>query len=425
MLRFSPSPTKDLTVSDLRVALFNYLVSKQLDEDLVIRIDDTNKKEVIEGKDKEIIEIINLFSIDYKGLLHQSDSLKYHQKIAMQLMGKKNAFSCFCGDEKLEELKQKAIKAGKTPVYDGFCETLSDETVLNTNAPFTVRIKKPQDNISFEDGLFSKQNFTCDEIDYFHILDHDKMPTYNYACSVDDMIMNISTIIRGEENLLNTARQIYIRKLLAYDKEINYTHIPNIKNNKNEEITVKSLIDDGFLPSAIANYLVSIGNETPTEIFTLEDAIKWFDIKNTSKDELVFDIDKLKELNKKHLETIDDMRLSKILGFADTDLGKLGKLYLQDCSTINELKENISLIFKEKEVNKELEENFINIKNVLSKAPYIESFTELEEYIMNKTKLNKNEISLALRVLLTNKQNGPKLDEIYPLIKNYLGEILK
>ena len=142
MLRFAPSPTEDMHIGNLRVAIFNYIVSKQLNEDLIIRIEDTDVERNIEGKDKEILEILNLFSIEYKSVMYQSDSLKYHQKMALQLMTQKKAYACFCSDTKLDELKEESIKDGKPFRYDGFCETLSDETVLNTNAPFTVRIKK-------------------------------------------------------------------------------------------------------------------------------------------------------------------------------------------------------------------------------------------------------------------------------------------
>ena len=416
MLRFAVSPTKDLSLGDLRIAIFNHIVSKQLNEDLVLRIDDANKEENIEGKDKDICEILNLFAIDYKNVVHQSDSLKYHQKLAMQLMANKKAFSCFCGDSKLEELKNEAIKNGKIPSYDGFCETLSDETVLNTNAPFTVRITKPTQNISFDDNLKGKLEFTPDEIDYFVILNHSKFPTYNYACAMDDMIMDVSTVIRSDLNELNTCRQIHIRNLFGYDKKISYTHIPAISN----DMSVKSLIDEGFLPSAIANYIMTLGYETPEEIFTLEDALKWFDIKKLSKDEVTFDIEKLKEFNKKHLETLEDMRFSKILGFADEDLGKLAKLYISQASTINEIKKNIELIFSEKTSNSH---DFNTIKECLKTAPYIENYDDLLEYISKNTNLTNFED--ILRVVITNCENGPDLDKIYPLIKNYLGEIIK
>ena len=414
MLRFAPSPTQDMNIGSLRIAIFNYIISKQLNEDLVIRIDDTNREKNIEGKDKEILEILNLFSIEYKNALHQSDSLKYHQKLAMQLMTQKKAFACFCSDGKLNELKEKAKTEGKKAEYDGFCETLSNETVLNTNAPFTVRIKKPEENIL---------NFTPDEIDSFIILNHDKTPTYNYACAIDDMLMNISTIIREENNILNTPKQIYIRNQFGYDKEIKYIYISSFL--KEDNLSVKTLIDEGFLPSAIANYLVLLGNTTPNEIFTLEEAISWFDIEKLSKDSLKFDIEKLKEINKKHIEMLDEMRLSKILGFADDDIGRLGKLFLEEVNTIKEIKEKVDLVFIPKTNFKDFEEEFVKIKECLKNAPYFESYDDLVKYILEKTNVKEENLSKPLRYILTGRENGSDISKIYSLIKNYLGEIIK
>ncbi len=433
MLRFAPSPTEDMNISNLRVAIFNYIVSKQLNEDLIIRVEDIDVERNIEGKDKEIIEILNLFSIEYKSIFHQSDSLKYHQKMALQLMTQKKAYACFCSDSKLDELKEQAIKDGKTFVYDGFCETLSDDTVLNTNAPFTVRIKKPEENIKFIDLL--KGDFDCTpfDVDSFIILKQDKTPTYNYACAVDDMIMDISTVIRDEKYLFDTPKQIHIRNALGYTKEIKYLHLPVIENaisgekmsEKDNVNSVKWLIEEGFLPSAIANYLVLIGNETPREIFTLEEAISWFKIENISKNPAKFHIDELRFINRKHLETIDDMRLSKILGFADTDIGKLGKLFLEETSTIKEIKEKIDLIFAPKTSSKGFEEEYIKLKECLQKAPFFNDFEELKKYLSEQTNLKDEKLFSPLRYILTGADTGPNISDIYPFIKNYLGEIIK
>uniref|UniRef100_UPI004047F948 glutamate--tRNA ligase n=1 Tax=Aliarcobacter sp. TaxID=2321116 RepID=UPI004047F948 len=433
MLRFAPSPTEDINIASLRVAIFNYILSKQLNEDLLIRIEDIDTEKIIEGKDKEIIEILNLFSIEYKSIVHQSDSLKYHQKIALQLMSQKKAFACFCSDDKLNELKEKSEKEGKVFTYDGFCETLSDETVLNTNAPFTVRIKKPDENIKFIDGIKGEFDFSNLEVDSFTILRQDKKPTYNYACAIDDMIMDISFVIREEKHIVNTPKQIHIRNSLGYTKEINYIHLPIILNAKtNKEITkednvnsVKHLIDEGFLPSAIANYLVLIGNKTPNEIFTLEEAISWFDIKNISKENVKFDIEELKLINRKHLEIIDEMRLSKILGFADTDIGKLGKLFLKEVSTIKEIKSKIELIFNSKTNYKESSEELSKVKESLQKAPYFDNYNDLKNYIIEQTNLKDENLLKPLRYILTGAIDGPNITDIYPLIKNYLGEIVK
>ena len=433
MLRFAPSPIEDMNIGNLRVAIFNYIVSKQLNEDLVIRIEDIDAEKIIEGKDKEIIEILNLFSIEYKNIVHQSDSLKYHQKIALQLMSQKKAFACFCSDDKLNELKEEAQLEGKLFSYDGFCETLSDEAVLNTNAPFTVRIKKTDEDITFTDLLKGRIDSTPLEVDSFVILNQAKKPTYNYACAVDDMIMDISMVIRNENHISNTAKQIHVRNSLGYTKEIKYVHLPIILNaqtnkemsNEDELNSVKYLIDEGFLPSAIANYLVLLGNETPSEIFTLEEAISWFKIENISKNAVKFDIDKLRFINKKHLETIDDMRLSKILGFADTDIGKLGKIFLEEVSTIKEMKEKIALIFSLKTTYKGFEEEFRKVKESLQKAPFFDNFEELKKYIEQETNLKDKNSFEPLRYILTGANNGPNISDIYTLVKNYLGEIVR
>ncbi|EFU69262.1 glutamate--tRNA ligase [Aliarcobacter butzleri JV22] len=433
MLRFAPSPTGDMHIGNLRVAIFNYIVSKQLKEDLIIRIEDTDKERNIEGKDKEILEILNLFSIEYKTVFYQSDNLKYHQKMALQLMTQKKAFACFCSDEKLEELREESIKKGIPFRYDGFCENLSDEAVLNVNAPFTVRLKKPDHNIKFTDLLKGDFDYAPFDIDSFIILRQDKTPTYNYACSVDDMLMDISIVIRGEDHVSNTPKQIHIRDSLGYTKEIKYVHLPIILNaqtgkkmsKRDDASSVKWLIEQGFLPSAIANYLVLMGNKTPSEIFTLEEAIEWFKIENISKSSAKFDIDKLRFINRKHIENLDDMRLSKILGFADSDIGKLGKLFLEEASTIKEIKEKIEPIFATKTTLEGFENEFKAIKECLQKAAYFDNYEDLKNYIVNETSLKGKNLFKPLRYILTGVENGPNLSDIYPLIKNYLGDIIK
>lgn len=433
MLRFAPSPTGDMHIGNLRVAIFNYIVSKQLNEGLIIRIEDTDKERNIEGKDKEILEILNLFSIEYKSVFYQSENLKYHQKMALQLMTQKKAFACFCSDSKLEELKEESIKKGIAFRYDGFCETLSDETVLNTNAPFTVRLKKPDHNIKFTDLLKGDFEYAPFDVDSFIILRQDKTPTYNYACSVDDMLMDISMVIRGEDHVSNTPKQIHIRESLGYTKEIKYVHLPIILNastgkkmsKRDDASSVKWLIDEGFLPSAIANYLVLMGNKTPTEIFTLEEAISWFKIENVSRSGAKFDIDKLRFINRKHIELLDDMRLSKILGFADNDIGKLAKLYLEEASTIKEIKSKLNNIFSQKSTLEGFEQESQTIKEVLKNAPYFENYDDLKDYVVQKTELKGKNLFKPLRYILTGVENGPNLTDIYPFIKNYIGEITK
>ena len=432
MLRFAPSPTGDMHIGNMRIAVFNHIMSKQLNEKLIVRIEDTDKEKNIEGKDQEILNLLKLFSIDFEYAINQSDNVKNHQKMAMKLLMNKKAFSCFCSDDWLDKQAQEA-KANKKPFrYDGHCENLKDDVILNIEAPFTIRIKKPQENINFADLLKGDFNYNPFDVDSFVILRQDKIPTYNYACAIDDMFNNISTVIRDEDYIPDTPKQIHIRHSLGYDKEINYIHLPIISNAQtgkkmsmqDNESSIQWLIDEGILPVAIVNYLVSLGSKPPKEIFTLEEAIEWFDIKKVSKSEAKFDMDKLRFINREHLRVIDELRLSKILGFADEDIGKLAKLYLEESSTIKELQRKIGLIFSKKEPLADFEEEFEKLSVCFKNAPHFNDFSELEKYIIKETQLKDKSLSKPLRYILTGVTDGPGLSEIYPFIKNYLGEII-
>ncbi|MEA3512520.1 MAG: glutamate--tRNA ligase [Campylobacterota bacterium] len=426
MLRFAQSPTSDMDISNLRVALLNHIISKQQNIELFIRIDDTNKNLNIEEKDKEILEILNLFGIDYTRVIHQSENIKLHTQMAMKLLLDKKAFNCFCSDEALKIDKQKAKENSEPYSYSGFCQTISDETKFNCNAPFIVRLNKPKSAIKFTDKLKGNCSFEPYEIDSFPILNVDKSPTENFACGVDDMIYDISTIVKEDSHINNTAKQILLRESLGYEKEINYIHLPMIIDSKNDDtLCVKNLIDQGYLPVAIANYLIFLSYPMPKEIFTIEEVIPLIDVNKLFKELLHFDIKKLQFFNKYYIKQLDDLRLSKILGYADIDLGKLAKLYLDECNTTMEIKNKLDSIFSIKSTCKDFEKEFLIINNCLKNSPFIEEFQNLKSYIIDKTSLQEEQILTPLRYTLTGMTDGPDLSEIYPLIKNYLGEIIK
>jgi len=425
MLRFAPNPKKDLQINDLRIALFNHILSKQLNKELLIKVDDSDTKKNIEGKDKEILELLGLFSIDYGRVIYQSENIKYHTQMAMKLLLDKKAFNCFCSQEALAVDEEKAIKEKKPYRYSGFCETISDETKFNCNAPFVVRLKEPKQPIKFTDSIKGNFSYEPSDLDSFLILNQDKSPTSNFASAIDDMLYDISTILKDEKHLPSTSQQIHIRKSLGYEKEIDYIHIPNISNlEDSNSSSIKFLIDEGYLPVAIANYLVLLGYNTPKEIFTIEEAIEWFDINKIAKEPVKFDINKLNSLNKEHLKTMDELRLSKILGYADKDIGLLAKIYLEECNTTKEIKKKIDTIFAKKKSLKDFEEELKTLKECLRKAPFIENFNDFKTYLIEQTNLKENQLLIPLRFALTGVKSGPDLSRIYPLIKNYLGEIV-
>jgi glutamyl-tRNA synthetase len=432
MLRFAPSPTGDMHIGNLRIALINHILSKQLNEELLIRIEDTDKKRNIAGKEKEILELLNLFSVNFTRVVHQSENIKYHTQMAMKLLLDKKAFNCYCSEDVLEQDRLIA-KENKQPYrYSGFCENISDEAKFHCNAPFTVRSKKPEKNVKFTDCIKGEFSFEPFDVDSFIILREDKTPTYNFACAVDDMLFDISTVVRGEDHLTNTSKQIHIRNSLGYTKEIKYAHLPMILNKDGSKMSkrdnvssVRWLVDQGFLPVAISNYIILLGYNPPAEIFTLEEAEQWFDLSKISKSNAKFDIEKLKFINKEHLKKMDELRLSKILGFADRDIGILAKKYLQECDTTVQIKVKLDGIFSGKSCLTEYEKEFKLLQQCLQDAPFIDNFNKLKQYISSKTILSEEQFLIPLRYLLTGDTKGPSLSDIYPHIKNYLQEIVK
>ncbi len=432
MLRFAPSPTGDMHIGNLRVALFNYIVSKQKNEDLIVRIEDTDKERNIEGKDQEILDILALFGIDYSQVIYQSQNVRFHTAMALQLVQEKKAFACFCSPQWLEKKRAQAKENKVAYRYDDACAELSAELVIDNTNPFTVRIKKPQEPIVVKDHIKGEISFAPDDIDSFIIMRQDKTPTYNFACAVDDMLSDISIVIRGEDHMSNTPKQDHIRNALGYEKKVEYAHLPIILNNEGKKMSkrddassVKWLLEEGFLPSAISNYLILIGNKPPCEVFTLEESIEWFELTKISKSPVRFDIDMLRHINNEHLKNLDSKELSRYVGFADDEIGQLAKIYLEEASTTKELKAKIKPIFEEKNIPDEFQEQALLMASTIKSAPYFEEYNDFKDYLMKESGLKGKNFFKPLRILLTGAEHGPDIAEIYKHLKNYIGEIVK
>ena len=432
MLRFAPSPTGDMHIGNLRVAIFNYLLSKQRNEPLIVRIEDIDKECNIEGKDKEIIDILNLFGIEYRDVIHQSNHLKYHRTMALQLLHDKKAFNCFCSPETLEAKREAAKAAKKAYRYDGACENLSAEETIDNPNPFTIRLKKPSEAIVVNDLVKGGSRFEPEDIDSFIIMNADKYPTCNFACAVDDMIGDISIVVRGEEHVSNTPEQIAIRNALGYTKTIEYAHLPIILNDEGKKMSkrdnassVKWMLEEGFLPEAIANYLILIGNKVPVEVFNMDEAVTWFDLGHISKAPARFDLDKLRFINKEHLKRLDAKELSRYVGFADEEIGNLAKVYLDETSTLKELREKIALIFAPKVISDEYAKEAQKLKKLIQSAPHFDEFDAFKSYLMQESALKGKQFFKPLSLLLSGAEYGPEVADLYPYLKNYIGEIVK
>ncbi len=352
MLRFSTSTKDDMSLDELRVALKTYKTAKQKDEKFIVRLEDENP---------EIVEFLNLFGITADEITYQTHNLKFHQQLATKLLMDKKAFNCFC--------KDKELKSG----YPETCKNLPDSYVIENESPFSVRIKKPENQ---------------KEIDDFIILKINKYPTNDFALAIDDMLSNTDQVFTNEKNKINTKKQSHIRESLGYDKKIEYIFLPSLQDAP----TANSLLEQGFLPEAIAEYL--------------------------KEDEDTFDLTKLQTINQTHIPNLDSLKLASLVGFKSKDIGELAKLYSKEVSTITQIKDNIDKIFSQK-----IDDGLEDIKRVVKDAPHFESYAEFEKYIQQKIK--DNELSQKLTLLLTGANEKANLSDIYPYIKNYIKEIAR
>lgn len=438
MLRFAPSPTGDMHIGNLRAALFNYILAKQRSEKFLIRIEDTDLARNIDGKDKEILQILNLFGLLWDDLVYQSHNFKHHHSFAEHLIKENKAFYCYCSKEFLEQKKEEAIASKVAFRYDDSWAEIERET----NSKPVVRLKGATKSIDFDDEIKGHLEFAPAEVDSFVILREDGVPTYNFACACDDMIYDISFIVRGEDHVSNTPKQILIQNALGYDKKIGYAHLPIILADSGKKMSkrdsassVSWLLEQGFLPQAIMNYLISMGNKTPTEIFTLSEAIEWFDIADIARSPVKFDIKRLRYINREHLKKLNESEFALLLQTQDITIGAIAKLYLEEASTLNEIREKIDLIFAPKDIKRLYEnENFEPLCREL--FPVLQGIVDEKSEVLNDYESFKNEAikrsSLKgknffkpLRILLTGEAHGVDLNLLYPYIRFYLKDILR
>lgn len=431
MYRFAPSPTGDMHIGNLRAAIFNYICSIKDKSGFILRIEDTDTARNIEGKEEEIQEILHKFGIKWQTLYYQSKNLKFHREFAHKLLMDKKAFCCFCSSEILAQKKELAKQNDEAYRYDGTCERLSDEQVLECEKPFVIRMKKPASTMKFKDAIKGEISFEPENIDSFVIMREDKTPTYNFACAIDDMLEGVTFVIRGEDHVSNTPKQEWIRECAGFSEKIQYAHLPIILDNEGKKMSkrdssssVKWLLECGYMPEAIANYLILLGNKTPCEIFTIEEAAQWFDITKISKNPAKFDITKLAQINREHIKRASDERLAQLFSL-EISRANLIRFYTQESSLIPEISAKISAIFSPKNISEEWRENAEILRNlILNESEIPAEFNEFKSNLMKKSALKGKAFFMPLRLLLTNSEHGPELSELFPLIRDEIRAVV-
>ncbi len=325
--RFAPSPTGRMHVGNLRTALYAYLIAKHEGGDFLLRIEDTDQERFMEGA----LEIIYR-TLEHAGLKHdegpdldkgygpyiqsERQAQGIYLEYAKKLVEKGEAYYCFCDKERLESLKQEV--AGKEiVVYDKHCLYLSKEEIeekLSAGVPYVIRQNVPNEGTtSFEDDIYGKIEVPNAELDDMILIKSDGYPTYNFANVVDDHLMEISHVVRGNEYLSSAPK--YNRLYAAFGWEVPvYVHCPLITDENHKKLSKRcghssyeDLLEQGFLPEAIVNYVALLG-WCPTdnkEIFTLQELVEAFDYHHMSKSPAVFDINKLKWMNGEYIKAMD------------------------------------------------------------------------------------------------------------------------
>lgn len=324
-VRFAPSPTGELHVGGARTALFNWLFARKHKGVFLLRFEDTdierNRPELIEP----ILESLRWLGLHWdEGPYFQSQRFSIYHEWAKRLLQEGKAYKCYCTPEELEEKRKAALAAKQKPKYDGRCRHLTaqqEQRFLSEGRQHALRLKIPElGTITVEDAIRGKVEFDLAELDDFIILRSDGRPTYNFAVVVDDVTMGITHVIRADEHLNNTPKQILLYQALNYPTPV-FAHVPMVlakdrsKLSKRHGATaVFEFRDRGILPEALVNYLARLGwAYGDQEIFSKEELIENFSLEAVHSSAAIFDEEKLFWLNQHYLKTSDPKRLGELM----------------------------------------------------------------------------------------------------------------
>lgn len=333
-VRFAPSPTGPFHIGGARSALFNWLVARHADGTFLVRIEDTDLKRSTKESEENIKDSLKWLGMNWDegidvggphGPYRQTERLDLYKKEVQRLLDEGKAYYCYCSAEELEKSRKAQLDAGKTPIYDEHCRHLTEEEKVRYEAEGrkpVVRLKVRKDGVfAFDDMVRGHVEFQAAGVGDFIIMKSDGIPVYNFAVVIDDAFMEVTHVIRAEEHLSNTPRQLAIYEALGY-KPPKFGHISLILGEDHKKMSkrhgatsVTEYRNMGYLPEAVVNYLALLG-WTPKgeqEIFTEEELIKQFSMKRVSSNDAVFDINKLNWINFQYMKKLDADQLYALI----------------------------------------------------------------------------------------------------------------
>ncbi|MCH7950367.1 MAG: glutamate--tRNA ligase [Candidatus Dadabacteria bacterium] len=448
--RFAPSPTGSLHIGGARTAIFNWLFARHAGGEFILRIEDTDRTRSTEESIQEITQAMEWLGLDWdEGPFRQSDRLDIYQKLANELLESGKAYKCYVTPEELGEKRKEAQNTGEVLRYKREWAKVNE----GVDNPYAIRLQTPDEGtIEVQDLLRGTVTFDAKEVDDFVILKRDGFPTYNFAVVVDDATMKITHVIRGDDHLINTPRQVLIYNALSYEIP-KIAHVSMILGSDNKRLSkrhgatsVLAYKDRGYLPEAIINFLSRLGwSYGDQEIFSKTELIEKFTLDNVGKSAAVFNEEKLDWLNgwyirnkppqeiaqlvipilkEKGLEVELDEKLIKII----KELSQRAKTLLDITNTINYFYTE-EIEYEEKAKNKFLKaENKPVLQDLVDKLSNLSNFNMDETHkvfdrVMEERELKLGKIAQPVRVALTGGTVSPGIFEVMDILGK--DEVLK
>lgn len=317
--RFAPSPTGYLHIGGVRTALYSWLYARRHQGEFILRIEDTDLERSTPESVQAILDGMQWLGLNYdEGPYYQTQHFERYKEVLQKFLAEGKAYRCYCSKERLEALRADQYARKEKPRYDGHCRNL---TIQPADQPYVIRFANPQTGeVVVEDQVHGRVVFQNTELDDLIIARGDGTPTYNFTVVVDDWDMKITHVIRGDDHLNNTPRQINMLLAVGATPPV-YAHVPMILGSDGKRlskrhgaVSVLQYRDEGYLPEALLNYLVRLGwSHGDQEIFSQEEMLAWFDIKQLNKSPAAFNLDKLLWLNQHYLKTCDPQYIAKHL----------------------------------------------------------------------------------------------------------------
>ena len=440
--RFAPSPTGYLHIGGLRTALFSWLWARKNGGRFLLRIEDTDLSRNSDEALAAILEAFDWVGLDYDGdVVYQSQRFDLYKQYIDQLLEEGKAYKCYMSKEELDALRAEQMARGERPRYDGRYRDFTGTPPAGV-AP-VIRIKAPREGeIVFTDGVKGEIRIAASEVDDFIIARSDGTPTYNFVVAVDDALMGLTDVIRGDDHLYNTPKQLVVYEALGFTPPRFY-HVPMIHNEQGRKLSKRDGAMDvmeykrqGFLPEALLNFLVRLGwSHGDQEIFSREEMLEWFDPHDINKSASSYNLDKLLWLNAHYIKNTPNEKLAKLLEEFGVHIADHDRMeFLLDATkerskTLVELAEHIRMILERpaqydpKAAKKAFKGEALSIlrafaeKLTSSEGLHLPSdYHKVMEEFVAEQEIGFGKLGQPLRVALLGKMNGPGMDEVMAIL---------